>query len=123
MLKPLTQFLLDAQEETLRGASEVSKEILDACKEGGERWRANAVEQDARNYVRTRDLHKKIAINPAEIEDESIEGTEYIIGRLQEVSANLFECWRLGKPYDTNRHIGVLGALKAEREKLEGMKE
>lgn len=100
-------------------AANPSQDILDACASSGQDYREQCVDDCAKAYVRSRDLRKLIAVSEAEIENETLPGTEHVIERLEKVADALAACATAGLwHYDTNRHIAILGALKAERSKL-----
>lgn len=77
------------------------------------------IEREVAAYVRERDLPKLIAVWPKELRNHTVGGTEHVISRIQKViracyAAGLRSHWS----YDTQRHIGLLTALKAEQARL-----
>jgi hypothetical protein len=85
---------------------------------------ARAGELSAQTYVRGRDLAGLMRLSgaalwPRELNDHSIEGTARLIARIQfAVTAVEVAGITQHHSYDVNRHIALLGALNAERARL-----
>lgn len=96
-----------------------SPEILDACAQLGRQCRDMAIAAEAESYVRARVLPELLDVLDAEIENESVLGTELIILRLERAVKASAEAGAADhESYRSNRHFRLLGALKAERTKL-----
>lgn len=78
---------------------------------------------DARRYERARHLPALVALWPRELADTSRAGTAAIIEKLEkalrlERKRGRDRHWA----YDLNRHMGLISALKAEREHLSALR-
>lgn len=75
------------------------------------------IDDTAEAYERPRHLPRLISMWPEQIDDETTSGCEQIIVR---IASALMGCARLASEnhwsYDLSRHIGLLGAIIAERQ-------
>lgn len=92
---------------------------LAACERAGTRYRDRAIANAAARYDRMRHLPKLVSTTPQELADLSIEGRRMLIARLARLAGNSARAGKVGHwSYDPNRHIAILGALRAERTAL-----
>ena len=95
---------------------DMSPALLDACSRNGRAWVEAQVSRDANAYDRARDL--KRIIPGYETEAVTVAGAQKVIKRLLKEARTCARLSRLGHwSYDFNRHVAVLGALRAERKK------
>jgi hypothetical protein len=79
------------------------------------------IRDGATAYKRERDLPLLLAVSPHEIRDCSSSGVDHVIERLTKALDCMTRLARMNHwSYDFNRNIGLLAALKAERETLSG---
>jgi hypothetical protein len=72
-------------------------------------------EASAAAYTRARDLTRLVALWPAELEDQSVEGRLRILAKLRRaLRAERRRAVSGHWSYDLNRHIGLLSAYKGE---------
>jgi hypothetical protein len=77
------------------------------------------VRDGAAAYVRSRDLPRLIALWPHELEDQSPEGSLRLLAKLRQALRVERVRARGGHwSYDLNRHLGLLGAYRAELSRL-----
>ena len=92
---------------------------LAACERAGTRYRDREIANAAARYDRMRHLPKLVSTTPQELADLSIEGRRMLIARLARLAGNSARAGKVGHwSYDPNRHIAILGALRAERTAL-----
>ncbi len=92
---------------------------LAACENAGTRYRDRAVANAAAQYDRIRHLPKILNMSRDELAALSVEGRRRLVARLTRLARNSARAGRSGHwSYDPNRHIAILGALRAERQAL-----
>ena len=64
-------------------------------------------------FLRARDL-PKLALWPHELADESLKGGRLVLAKLRRALRGRTKA-RAGRPYDLNRHVGLLSAYRGEQ--------
>lgn len=103
-------------------AEEMPPRLLTASRCAGARFRDHAVAAAAKSYERHRHLTRLLPLSAAALADTTAKGTAAIVDRLARAAEGLARAganchWS----YDANRHIAVLGALRAERLRLDAL--
>jgi len=84
---------------------------------------ARTLRAGAEIYERGRDLPRLARLGPAELNEESVEGAEAIVRRLERALRAERNRARSGHwTYDLNRHIALRQAYLAESERLQALK-